>query len=88
MGPRPAPLACCWTVSIKPYTDGITAAWLAREIFKAFPNDCPGLRIYELDCGCIYYRRVFQDGREDEQTGIPRNPAHSAYEVCMTLPKE
>jgi len=71
---------------MKPQTD-TTAEWLAREIFKAFPRDCPGLRIYELDCGCICYRRVFRDGQEDEQIGIYRNPAHGACEVCMSLPK-
>jgi len=39
---------------------------LAREIFKAFQNDCFELKIYELDCWCFYYRRAFVDGQEDD----------------------
>ena len=62
--------------------------WLAREIFKAYPHDCPGLKIYVLDCGCLYYRRIFRDGTEDDQIGIYRNPAHGPCEVCMTFPKD
>lgn len=72
---------------MKPYTDTRTE-WLAREIFKAAPRDCPRLKIYELDCGCMYYRRVFRDGAEDERIGIYRNPAHGACAVCMSLPKQ
>ena len=45
----------------------IQAEWLAREIFKTFTNECPGFEIHELDCGYIYYRRVFKDGSEDER---------------------
>jgi len=62
--------------------------WIAREIFEAYPNDCPGLKFYELDCRCIYYRRIFRDGSEDDQIGIYRNPAHGPCEVCVELPKE
>jgi len=72
---------------MKPQTDTRTE-WLAREIFKAFPRDCPGLKIYELDCGCIYYRRVFRDGSEDTQVGIYRDLVEAACELCMSLPKE
>ena len=72
---------------MKLHTDTRTE-WLAREIFKAFPRDCPGLKLYELDCGCIYYRRVSRDGTENEQIGIYRNPGDGACEVCMSLPKE
>lgn len=64
------------------------AEWLAREIFKRFPNDCSGLKFYELDCGCIYYRRVFRDGREDEQLGIYRNPRDGLCDVCRILPRD
>ena len=70
-----------------PYDDS-RIDWLAQEIFKAYPYDCPGLKIYALDCGCIYYRRVSRDGREDERVGIYRDPARGACEVCMSLPKE
>ncbi len=31
---------------------------------------------------------MFQDGQEDEQIGIYRNPARGACKVCMSMPKE
>ena len=62
--------------------------WLAQEIFKAYPYDCPGLKVYVLDCGCLYYQRVFRDGREDAKVGIYRDPAYVACEVCIERPNE
>lgn len=70
---------------MKPHTD-TTAEWLAREIFKTFQNEGPGLEIYELDCGCIYYHLVFKDSSEDERVGVYRNPANGSCGVCMSLP--
>ena len=77
-----------WTLGafMIPYDDA-RINWLAQEIFRAYPYDCPGLKIYMLDCECIYYRRVFRDGRLDGQVGIYRDPARGACEVCMSLPK-
>jgi hypothetical protein len=72
---------------MKPQTEN-RAEWLAREIFKVYPKDCPGLKLYVLDCGCIYYRRVFRDGSHDEQVGIYRNPGEGACEVCLSLPRD
>jgi len=28
--------------------------WLSKQIFTAFPKHVTGLRLYVLDCGCIY----------------------------------
>lgn len=47
--------------------------WLARHIFTAYPEDCTGLKFYILDCGCIYYQRVFKDGEIDSQFSIYRD---------------
>ena len=57
--------------------------WLAKQIFSAFPQEVRGLRFYILDCGCIYYQRVFRDGNLDSQVGIYRNAKDRACEVCM-----
>jgi hypothetical protein len=51
-----------------PDSDKIT--WLANEIFKAFPRGISGLKFYILDCGCIYYQRVYRNADLDPQIGI------------------
>jgi hypothetical protein len=44
--------------------------WLANKIFEAFPQEITGLKLYTLDCGCIYYQKVHRDGGLDPQIGI------------------
>ncbi|NQT03648.1 MAG: hypothetical protein HQ580_16585, partial [Planctomycetes bacterium] len=62
-------------------TDKIT--WLSKEIFSTFPKDVSGLRFYVLDCGCIYYKRVFRDGELDTQFGTYRDANDGLCEVCI-----
>ena len=62
--------------------------WLANQIFSAFPQECTGLKLYYLDCRCIYYQRVFRDGELDPQIGIYRNADNGPCEVCMYLDKD
>ena len=46
-----------------PDSDKLT--WLANQIFMAFSKEVTGLKLYVLDCGCIYYQRAFGDGNLD-----------------------
>ena len=57
--------------------------WLANQIFTAFPQEVTGTKFYLLDCGCIYYQRVFRDGNLDLQIGIYRDAENGPCEVCM-----
>jgi hypothetical protein len=57
--------------------------WIARQIFTAYPEDCTGLKFSILDCGCIYYQRVFTDGEIDPQFGIYRDASDGPCMVCM-----
>ena len=47
--------------------------WLPNQIFTASPKDVTGLKFYVLDCGCVYYQRVYRDGDLDPQVGIYRD---------------
>ena len=47
--------------------------WLANQILSAFPQEVTGLKFFTLDCGCIYYPRVFRDGDLDPHAGIYRD---------------
>ena len=58
-------------------------SWVANQIFTAFPQEVAGLKFYILDCGCIYYQRVFKDGNLDPQIGIYRDAEHGPCEICM-----
>ena len=58
--------------------------WLANQIFSAYPEDANGLNNLHLGfCGCIYYQRVFRDGKFDPQIGIYRDADNGPCEVCM-----
>ena len=60
---------------------------LAREIFEAFPyEDCPGLKLYVLSCGCIFYQRVYRDGSEGAFIGAYRDPADGPCGECTWFP--
>ena len=57
--------------------------WIANQIFAAFPKEVTGLKFYILDCGCIYYQRVYKDGILDPKIGIYRDAEHGPCEICM-----
>lgn len=59
--------------------------WLADQIFSAFPKAVSGLTFYILDCGCVYYRRKFVDGKLDNEFGIYRDAEDGPCEVCMAM---
>ena len=63
------------------HSDKLT--WLSKQIFSAFPKDVSGLKFYLLDCGCIYYQRVFRDCKLDTQVGIYRGAEDGLCEVCI-----
>ena len=62
--------------------------WLANQTFSAFPQECTGLKLCILKCGCIYYQRVFRDGEFDPQIGIYQDADDGPCEVCMHLQKD
>jgi hypothetical protein len=68
-----------------PDSDKIT--WLANQIFSAFPKEDTGLKFYALDCGCIYYHRVYKDGDLDLQIGIYRDAEEGPCEICLAQTK-
>jgi len=47
-----------------------------------------GLKFYVMDCGCIYYHRVFRNGDLDPQVGIYRDVEDGPSDVCMHLDKD
>ena len=59
------------------------ATWLANQIFTAFPQEVTSLKFYILDCGCIYYQRVFRDGDLDPQVSIYSDAENGPCEICM-----
>ena len=61
-------------------TDRVT--WLARQIFDAFQGEVTGLKFYVLDCGCIYFQRIFEDGYLDPQVGTYRDAEQGACDIC------
>ena len=38
---------------------------------------------FQLDCGCIYYQRVFPTGELDNQVSIYRDEDEGPCEVCL-----
>jgi len=69
-----------------PYSDKLIL--LANQIFTAFPQEVIGLKLYVLDCGCIYYQRVFRDGDLDSQIGVYRDAEHGPCEIYTHLDKD
>jgi hypothetical protein len=63
--------------------DSEKVTWLANQIFTTFPQEVTGLKFCLLDCGCIYYQRVFPDGTLDTKTGIYRDAEDGPCEICM-----
>ena len=62
--------------------------WLAKEIFRAFPESVSGLVLYILDCGCIYYQRKFLNGEIDRRFGIFRDSEDGACEACIFVDED
>jgi len=56
--------------------------WLAKQVFDAFQGEITGLKFYVLDCGCIYFQRVFEDGNLDLQVGTYRDAEQGACDIC------
>jgi len=56
-------------------------------MFTAFPKDVTGLRFCILDCRCIYYQRVFNNGNLDPQIGMYRDAEDGLCEICLARTK-
>jgi hypothetical protein len=63
-------------------------AWLADQICTSFPKEVTGLKLYVMDCGCIYYNRVFRNGELDPKEGIYRDAEDGPCEVCMGMSED
>jgi hypothetical protein len=57
---------------------------MSKSIYLTIIRDTIGLKFYILDCGCIYYQRVFTDGGLDPQIGIYRDAEDGPCEICLT----
>lgn len=57
-------------------------ARVAAEIFDSFPEEVAGLKFYILDCGCLYFQPVYQDGSVDPLVACYRDERDEACEVC------
>ena len=55
---------------------------LARRIFEMLPEGVTGLQFYILDCGCIYFQQVFEDGSTDPVVAVYREKGEGPCEVC------
>ena len=55
---------------------------LARQIFEILPEAVTGLQFYILDCGCIYFQQVFEDGRIDPVVAVYRETGEGPCDVC------
>jgi hypothetical protein len=62
--------------------------WIANQIFTAYPDEVSGLKLCVLDCGCIYYQRIFPSGELDQHVGIYRNADNGPCKICMDLNQE
>jgi len=70
--------------NIKPLHSG-KVTWLADQVFASFPQDVTDLKFYVMNCGCIYYQRVFSNADLDPQVGIYRDPEDGLCDVCMHI---
>ena len=62
---------------------------LAKQIFTSFPLLVTGLKVFNLDCGCIYFQRVFRDGVIDSyHIGIYRDLEDGPCDICMHFEKD
>ena len=56
---------------------------MSKNIYLTIIRDTIGLKFYILDCGCIYYQRVFRDSNLDSQIGIYRDAKDGPCEICI-----
>ena len=87
MDGRPNYELLCNTQQNTDSSDSDEVLCLANQIFTAFPKELTGLRFYILDCGCIYYQRVFRDGNLDAQIGIYLDAENGPCETCLAQAK-
>lgn len=59
------------------------ATRLANQIFEAFPEDVTGLRFFILDCGCLYFQRISEDGTPDPELATYHEGSESPCEICL-----
>lgn len=59
------------------------AARLANRIFEAFPEEVSGLRFFILDCGCLYFQRITQDGTPEPELATYHEGMESPCEICL-----
>ncbi len=59
------------------------ATQLADRIFEAFPEEVSGLRFFILDCGCLYFQRISQDGSPDPEIAMYHEGGQSPCEICV-----
>ena len=60
--------------------DRVTA--LANRIFEVLPEGVTGLQFHILDCGCIYFQQVFEDGTIDPVVAVYRETGEGPCDVC------
>lgn len=59
------------------------ATRLANQIFEAFPEDVTGLRFFILDCGCLYFQKISEDGTPDPELATYHEGSESPCEICL-----
>jgi hypothetical protein len=57
-------------------------ARVAAEILEWFPSEIAGLKFHILDCGCLYFQPVYQDGSLDPLIARYRDEDDGPCEVC------
>jgi len=55
---------------------------LASQIFEILPEAVTGLQFYVLDCGCIYFQQVHEDGRINPVIAVYRETGEGPCDVC------
>ena len=55
---------------------------LANQIFDVLPEGVTGLQFHILDCGCVYFQQVFEDGTVDPVVAVYRETGEGPCEVC------
>jgi hypothetical protein len=62
-----------------------TVTNLANKVFGAFPKEVSSLKLYIMDCGCIYYQRIFSEAILDSRVGIYNEAENKPCENCLPL---
>lgn len=61
--------------------------WLAKRVFTSFPDDIGSINFSTLDCGCIYFQRVFPNGSFDSIFGAYRSGDDGPCRKCREYPE-